>query len=68
VNLAALAARAGGAGADAIQALERRLYAPTADVWDGNALWRAVQEGLDENDGRGTRARDDLPPLYPQRT
>ena len=67
VNLAAVASRAGRA-AEPIRALERRLYAPSADDWDGAELWQTVRDGLDADDGRAEGKDEDLPPLYPRRT
>ena len=73
-NLATVAERLrglAGDGADAsarVHALERRLYAPGAGPWDGNALWHALKDGLGKTDAQDRLDDEDLAPLYPERS
>ena len=63
-NLGALAGRL-RQGGDAVRALERTLYAPTGQPWDGQALWEAVASGLADRGPDEHAASEPLPPLYP---
>ncbi len=73
-NLAAVAARieqGEGPGsvpaAEQVRELERRLYAPDAGPWDGEALWLCLKDGLAARRLRDQSGQDDLAPLYPRR-
>ena len=73
-NLAAVAARieqgegpGSVAAAAQVRVLERRLYAPDAGPWDGEALWLCVKDGLAGRRLRDQSDQDDLAPLYPRR-
>ena len=75
VNLSSVAARiqqGAGAGsalaAEQVRLLERRLYAPDAGPWDGEALWLAVKNGLGAGSATSPPSQEDLAPLYPKRT
>jgi len=64
-NLGDLAARL-GTGAEAVRALDRYLYASASGSWPAEALWAAVQNGLQGHpEPTQKRSSDDLPPLYP---
>jgi hypothetical protein len=54
------------AGTTEIQALEQALYAPDHKVWEGRALWEALQPGLREKAAGPSSAGDALLPLYPR--
>lgn len=78
VNLAAVAERlaasgsaAGAQAAERVSLLERRLYAPDDESWQGEPLWLAIKDVLGgeraEGTGTGRGENDDLAPLYPSR-
>lgn len=54
---------------DAILALERALYAPAAQAWDGAGFWDSIKASLCASADDPGQADDDteLPPLYPER-
>lgn len=58
------AARRWPAAADAILALDRRLYAAGGGDWDGKGLWGAARDGPPRQQSAKAKAQD-LPPLYP---
>lgn len=65
-SLGALAVRV-GQGAEHIRELEAVLYGAGAQGWDGQALWKAVKDGL-LSPGKGAapaQPTDGAPPLYP---
>jgi hypothetical protein len=65
-SLGALGQRLAG-GKTEIKALEQALYAPDHQVWEGQALWEALQNGLREKAaGPSSAAGDGLLPLYPR--
>ncbi len=52
-------------GANEIQTLERALYSAAAEPWQGDALWRVFDQGLQIKHDTGPSARAGLSPLYP---
>lgn len=73
-NLAAVSARllqrqglAAAQSAEQVTQLERHLYASDADAWNGEALWLALKNGLDQKVARNKPSDEALAPLYPQR-
>ena len=66
-SLGSLATALANSPAEAeIRALERMLYAPEADGWDGTALWKSISR-LDEPErGSDEKAKDPIAPLYPR--
>jgi hypothetical protein len=64
-NLTELASRV-AAGGEAIEMLNRALYAPDSDKWAGTALWEALRGGLREHNESKAAKQKGLPPLYPQ--
>ena len=65
-SLAARAARI-ARGAEVIRALETTLYGADKQGWNGQALWRAFENGLlhPEQATAATQHTDGAPPLYP---
>jgi hypothetical protein len=53
------------AGVNEIQALERALYSAAAEPWQGDALWRVFEKGLEIKQATGAPASAGLSPLYP---
>lgn len=65
VSLLALARRCEPPLAEALEQLDRALYAPSAEPWHGEALWNAFER---DKPGKGPSGRADaaeLEPLYP---
>ena len=68
LSLGEAARRVGPRLAARLRELDRTLYAPEAQAWDGRALWREAKTELPRR-ARPSRsaARRGLPPLYPER-
>jgi hypothetical protein len=68
-RLETLARRLGGDAAEALRALDHRLYAGAAEPWDGPAAWRRLSANLPRHEvaAGATEQSSSLPPLYPQR-
>jgi hypothetical protein len=69
MRLESLAARFEGPAAEALQRLDRSLYAPVPRGWDGRAAWALLRPALAraETPGSGTRGEaSPLPALYPE--
>lgn len=66
-SLGALAMRITPAALGPLQTLERRLYGPADEPWDGDALWQSVKDGLAPADASRAEVDDGLAPLYPRR-
>ncbi|WP_295402909.1 BatD family protein [uncultured Thiocystis sp.] len=67
-GLSEFASRLGGeASGDLLNAIDRAIYAPPGEVWDGAAAWQtlALWLGGTVKDGT-TRTADPLPELYPR--
>ncbi|MGB5177369.1 MAG: BatD family protein [Gammaproteobacteria bacterium] len=64
LNLGALMQRL-SSGVNEIQILERALYSAAAEPWQGDALWRMFDQGLEMKHDTGAAARAGLSPLYP---
>ncbi|WP_132978039.1 BatD family protein [Thiobaca trueperi] len=66
-GLGELAGRLGGEGIDAtLSTLDRAIYAPSSEVWDGAAAWTGLAPYLDRATAGGSRqTADPLPELYP---
>jgi len=54
-------------GVNEIQALERALYGAAAEQWQGEALWRVFDQGLESKHDTVPADRAGLSPLYPVR-
>ena len=52
-------------GVNEIQALEQALYSAAGETWQGEALWRAFEKGLEIKQATGAAASAGLSPLYP---
>jgi hypothetical protein len=64
-SLGALAQRL-STGVEELQALERALYGATGEAWQGDALWREFDQGLQQQpDTTSQVAPEGLSPLYP---
>jgi hypothetical protein len=63
-NLSTLAQRLSSGGSE-LQALERSLYGADHTPWQGDALWRAFDQGLQVREEKQAAVREDLSPLYP---
>ena len=64
-NLAAITQRL-STGGEEIHALERALYGADRTPWQGAALWRVFDQGLQPRDDKQRPVvNDDLSPLYP---
>ena len=63
-NLGTLMQQLSG-GVNEIQELERALYSAAGDSWQGEALWRVFEKGLEIKQATGAAASAALSPLYP---
>ena len=63
-NLGTLMQQLSG-GVNEIQELERALYSAAGDSWQGEALWRVFEKGLELKQATGAAASAALSPLYP---
>jgi len=63
-HLGALVQRLSSGGRE-IQALEKALYGADRTPWQGDALWQAFDQGLQEHESKKTAAGEGLSPLYP---
>jgi len=52
-------------GVNEIQALEQALYSAAGQPWQGEALWRVFEKGLEIKQATGAPASAGLSPLYP---
>jgi hypothetical protein len=52
-------------GVNEIQALEQALYSAAGEPWQGEALWRVFEKGLEVKQATGAPASAGLSPLYP---
>ena len=66
-SLGEAARRLGPALATRVQELDRVLYAPGEEPWNGQALWREAKAGLESPRAERTRPPPGLVPLYPDR-
>lgn len=66
-NLGALAGRLGEDARDAILELDRALYAPGAQAWDGHAFREQIKDAWDKSEARDQQTKTLLEPLYPER-
>lgn len=66
-GLGELAIRLGGEAAPVLRAIDRALYAPSIQAWDGRAAWKELAPRLDEaRRGSSARMEGPLPELYPR--
>ena len=52
-------------GVNEIEALQHALYSASTEPWQGDALWRVFDQGLEIKHDTGSAARAGLSPLYP---
>ena len=67
-GLGELAGRLGGEGIETLlSALDRAIYAPSSEVWDGATAWKILAPHLREATANGAEQTvDPLPELYPR--
>jgi hypothetical protein len=63
-SLGALAQRV-SSGTAAVRELDQALYAPGKQSWQGQALWQAFQQGMDDKQQHKQAGSEALSPLYP---